>query len=611
MKYFMSKKCAVLCCTAVLLGVLSTCSTDIPNTDNTYASVKIKVLDSVCGSPITEDSALTVFEARKHSIKYDTIPVVNGEAELSLKKNRAYDFRLKGEKNKLAASVIENYFIDEKNMQLVSMIQREPLHGAETEAPRVKTVLLNDKPFSDGDFWFSTFTQQMILKVVFSSPVRPIQSVPSNGNFGCSFAVGSSPSARNGIAEVSPYCVKEPDGSWECTAVFTLDEISFRNSIDTLVITAYDFVGNRVEKHINSVTFSERRPAYRTIDGASIQGFRVEMHRFPVSLRLFGEESEASATTYRHQGASNSSSHEVILWFSIKDYVNRDLPIRGFDIYRRRQGSPKWILVQKKQYAKDYSGPQNLSPAFKAYKGFHTGYDTDSSLEEDVTYEYKIAAFTDTDHYLESPVGTARLLPANTIELESPADNGFVKKSALDDLSFSFRITNPSLWENKIADFFSFGLRVTRKDSDKEVVFAGDISVDLKAEEGKRLTFKTSIGNQFTDLDFKDLKQRGFIDSDVQESDYLSYKDGIITIKPEYLKAQIFNHPKFQSKTFETGVTYCWDIYDWGKDPIENYDDEPAVFAAIWGNNTSESFANGLRYASSANGGFYFKITDE
>ena len=96
MKYFMSKKCAVLCCTAVLLGVLSACSTDIPNSDNTYVSVKIKVLDSVCGSPITEDSALTVFEARKHSIKYDTIPVVNGVAEISLKKNRAYDFHLKG-----------------------------------------------------------------------------------------------------------------------------------------------------------------------------------------------------------------------------------------------------------------------------------------------------------------------------------------------------------------------------------------------------------------------------------------------------------------------------------------------------------------------------------
>lgn len=610
MKYFMSKKYTAFCCIAVLLSFLSACSNELPP-DGTYAYVKVKVLDSVCGEPITENSVLNIYDAGEHSSKYGNISVVNGEASFALKKNRSYDFRLKGEKNKLAASVIENYFIDEKNMQLVSMIQREPQHGAETEAPSVESVLLNDNPFEDGGFWYSAPSQNMILKVVFRSPSRPIQSVPSNGNFGCSFAVGSSPSARNGIAEVSPDCVKELDGSWTCTAVFTLDEISFCSGVDNLVITAYDFAGNRVEKHINSVSFTERRPAARTIEGATIKGFRVEMHRFPTSLRLFGAEEEAGALPYRGQGTGTSSSHEVILWFSIKDYANRDLPIRGFDIYRRKQGESKWVSVQRKQYAKDYSGPQNLSAAFKAYEGFHTGYDTDSSLEEGVTYEYKISAFTDTEHSLDSPVGTARLLPANTIELESPADNGFVKKSALDDLSFSFRITNPSLWENKIADFFSFGLRVTRKDSDKEVVFAGDISVDLNAEEGERLTFKTASGNEFRDRDFKDLKRGGFIASDAQESDYLSYKDGIITIKPEYLKAQIFNHPKFQSKTFETGVTYCWDIYNWGKDPVENYDDEPAVFAAIWGNNTSESFANGLRYASSANGGFYFKITDE
>ena len=104
---------------------------------------------------------------------------------------------------------------------------------------------------------------------------------------------------------------------------------------------------------------------------------------------------------------------------------------------------------------------------------------------------------------------------------------------------------------------------------------------------------------------------RGLVAPDLSESDLLTYKDGVVTIHPKYLNTSVFNHPKYQSKTFKTGYTYCWDIFNWGKHPDETYDDEPAVFAAIWNDNTSESFANGLRYASSANGNFYFKITDE
>ena len=612
MKYFMSKKHTAFCRIAVLLSILASCSTGLSNFNENYASVKIKVFDSVCGEPIKEPSVLSVYEAGKNSLIYDNAAVVNGSVNLVIKKKQCYDFRLKGEKNKLSASVIENYYIGEENSQLITMIQREPQHGAETEAPSVTSVLLNGEVFTDGGFWYTnTSTQIMVLKVEFRSPVRPIQSVPSNGNFGCAFAVGSSPSARNSIAEVAPVCVQEADGSWKCTATFSLDEISFNSGVDNLVITAYDFAGNRVERHINSVSFTERRPATRTIQGASVQGFRVEMRRFPESLRLFGAEEESGAMNDMRYATANTSSHDVVLWFSIKDYASKDLPIRGFDIYRREQGKTNWVSVQRRQYARDYSGPQNLSPAFKVYEGFHSGYDTDSSLEEGVTYEYKISAFTDTEHCIESPVGTARLLPANTIMLESPADNGFVKKSELDDLSFSFRITNPSIWENKLANFFDFGLRIARKDSDKEIVFAGKITVDLNAEEGERLTLRTAQGNQFSDIDFKELKVRGLVAPDLSESDLLTYKDGVVTIHPKYLNTSVFNHPKYQSKTFETGYTYCWDIFDWGKHPDETYDDEPAVFGAIWNDNTSESFANGLRYASSANGNFYFKITDE
>ncbi|MGP1458033.1 MAG: dentilisin complex subunit PrcA [Treponema sp.] len=628
------KRCAAFCGASVLADIVLSCSvgTGTAQLDGTYAQVQVKVLDSVGGEPLSGTTTLTVYEAGTKNARYSRLSVENGSATLVLQKKQRFDFCLEGEKDKRAASTVENYYVKENEpLQTLTMFQREPQRGAQTLAPTVESVLFNGKPFADGGMWKSEPAQKTTLQVVFRAPSRVIQQVPNIDNFGCAFAIGNSATSRNSVAQVSPACEQNADGSWKCTALFSFDDISLSNETNTLVITAYDVAGNRVERHINSVQFKEQWPALKTLSGAKIEGFRVEMHRYPYSLRLFSDETPNRFPFYELQAeapdgaqfASASTSHNVILWFRVKDYASQDLPIRGFNIYRRKQGTTPWIFIDRKQYAKDYSGPQNLSPQFQAYRGFHQGYDTSSSLEEGVTYEYMVSIFTDTNNHLESPIAPACLLPANTIALTEPSDNGSVKKSALNDMRFSFKLTNPEIWEKKLADYFSFGLLITQKDSVSQIVFAGKITADLKAPAGELLSLQFANGNQLLELTLKELKQRGWVDQSLTEDDLLTYKDGVVTIQPKYLQIKGFNHPQYQNIEYKTGYTYAWDIFNWGKKPADAYDDEPAVFAAIWRSHdkdgkiipsplsTSESFVNGLRYAASSNGQFYFKIADE
>ena len=591
------------------------------------AAVTVNVLDSIGGVFLLEPTQLTVYKAGTTVIAYGPVTVTNGTAQLYLPKDHCYDLHLSGKKDKLAASVIENYWIRSEKAQTVTMIQRTVQIGALTQAPSIQSVTLNGVPFQDGGVWAGTKDQTMNLDIVFRSPSRAIQARPSDTNFGCAVGIGSAPSSRNSIASVSPVCTRESDGSWKCVARFSFDKISFQDEFNDFIITAYDVAGNRVERHINSIEFKERRPGLQTMVGARIQEFRVEMRRFPHSLKLFNLPEQSKIRPFGitpHNGESNT--YEVLLYFQIKDTASQDLPIRGFNMYRRIQGQSEWTYIGRMQYAADYTGDQNPPPGLYSYKGTHLGYDTDPALEEWVTYEYKVAPFVDSRQHLDSPTATACLLPANTIYLENPADNGKVKKSELNNLSFSFRITNPAIWDNRLADFFTFGLLITEKTSDQNVVFAGKISVYLKESAGNRLRLQYTMSGNPKEYSFKELQKRGKIPAGAVEDDFISYANGTVTIKPAYLNNKAFNHPAFKNNTFQSGVTYAWDIFDWGKDAKSPYDDEPAVFTALWpskdanGNiipppterlSSSDSFANGLRYAGSLNGQCYFKVTDE
>lgn len=625
--YSFFKSAAALCCIGVLISMLTACPNGQTQTQpqQKHAVVTVNVLDSVGGVPITEPTILTIHKAGSTSSNDERVQVINGTTQLKLLKNQRYDLRLKGKENGRAASVIENYWVRTMDVQTITMIQRTIQVGAQPEAPSIQSVTLNGKPFEDGGVWAGTTSQTMQLKIEFRSPSRAIQARPTDTNFGCAVGIGSSPSFHNNIATVSPVCERDTDGSWKCTATFSFDKISFPDEVNNFVITAYDLAGNRVERHINAIEFNERRPGLKTMEGASIQGFRVEMHRYPHSLKLFTLSEQQGAQPrgiLPHNG--ESTTHEVLLWFKVKDSAEQDLPIRGFYIYRRQRGQPNWTLVGRKQYAADYNGEQD--ERYPSYKGVHLGYDTDPSLEEGVTYEYKVRPFIDGSHSLDSPTATARLLPASTIALISPADNDAVKKSELDNLSFSFRITNPDIWDNRLADYFSFGLLITEKASTQNVIFAGKVSVYLNAAAGNRLGLQYAVSGNPKEYSFKDLQERGLIPESAVEDDFISYRNGIVTIHPRYLKTAAFNHPLFKDAKFTTGCTYGWDILDWGKDARNISDNEPAAFTAVWlskdadGNeipypteplSSSESFVSHLRYPGSLNGQCYFKVIEE
>ncbi len=572
----------------------------------------LTVLDSVGGSRISEPTELSVYDPAGK--KLYSQKVVDGKAALPLLQNKSYTFKLAGKRNKLAASAVENYrFKSDKAVEIV-MFQRTPQKEAPTIAPTVLTVQLNGGILQDGGI-FSAGVGKM-LSVTMNTPSRAIRSSPQNRNFGCAFAIGTVPSALNNIAATDTACERLEDGSWRCTANFKLDTLEPTNETADLIIVAYDVAGNRIERHINDVSFQQNYPAQYNMNGVKIENFSVEIARHPQTLGLF------QAGMEKQEG--RSTSVEAKLLFRVKRY-DTNLAIRGFDIFRRQQkagqqAGQNWVLVGRKKYNGEFAGITKVPQGNEQYLGTHEGYDTDPTLTEGVTYEYKVKIYTDSTQSLESPIATARILSAFTIHLESPTDNSAVKQSDTENLEFSFKISNPSVI--KAADYFTFGLLISEKSANSTVVFAGKARIMLKEKDPQRKLYFLYL-NKYHPLDY--LQEKKVIPKNITADSLLTLDEatGTVTLKKTFLRTKVFNMAKnAEEVAFRTGLTYNWDIIDWGKDAAAWRDDQPAAFTAAWptrsANGTvlpestsySDSFANHQHSYSAINGKVFFKVTD-
>ncbi|MGP1575894.1 MAG: dentilisin complex subunit PrcA [Treponema sp.] len=577
-----------------------------PHTDGS-SRISIEIVDSVCGTLIREDTVLSIYDSETQQQVLDPITISHGKETLSLLKGKCYTFKLAGKRNRLAASTLENYAVT-KDTQNLTLIQRVPQMGSAVEAPSITDITLNGRTFTDNQHCSND--AGTVLQVVFRAPSRAIQPAPKAGNFACAFGIGSSASAYSKVRETTPVCEYNPDGSWTCTARFPLENIPFLPTQETLTITAYDLAGNRIERHINNVTFKNNLIGGAYVpDSISIQDFQVEMIRYPHSLRLFAAQEHALRSFGLQPHDGRSTSYETKLWFSVK-HLGANVPITAFEIYRRDKGQESWERVQRKQYTSKYSGADTAAGFPPSYKGKHLAYDT-TPIEEGKEYEYYVKVFIDKDHFITSPIGTVRLLPACTIRLVSPADNTVVKKSELKALSFTFQLTNPALWEKEQARYFDFGILITERTAEDKKIFAGKMTIALNADTGKRLSIRLSDKKDYR---LSKLKEKGILPESITEDDIVSYHNGYVTLKPAYLVQQLNNTNTIPE--FKSGHTYSWEIFDW------EYN-EPARFVAVWftkdwnGNSltkaklhTSESLANRLRSAGSLNGHFYFTVTD-
>lgn len=570
----------------------------------------LTVLDSVGGSRISEPSEVTVYNASGRKLYSKSVS--GGRAELRLLKDNLYTIKLAGRPNKLAASAIENYKFRSAVPIEITMYQRSPQREAPTIAPTVHSVELDGRSLKDGSEFITTFRKT--LRVEFKAPARAIRSSPQNQNFGCAFAIGSVPSFFNNIAATDALCQRAADGSWHCTADFKLDSFEPADETADLIIVAYDVAGNRIERHINDVQFKQKSPAWYDMQNVTIENFAIEMSRHPHSLGLF--------ETGMPKQEGRSTSVEAKLHFRVKRH-GTDLAIRGYDIFRRQAEAGQsadmgWQLVGRKKYNGESAGITKTAQGQEKYLGFHTGYDTDPLLEEGILYEYKVRIYTDTTHFLDSSIATARILPAFTIHLESPADNSAVKQSDSDNLEFSFKISNPQVI--KTADYFTFGLLISEKSSNSTVIFAGKARIMLKEQQPQR---RLSFFHNTKYYPLSMLQEKGIIPKTLAADSLITLEGDTVTIKKAFLHTKEFNMAKNAAQVkFDAGVTYNWDILDWGKDAAAWRDDEPATFTAEWPTRAangallpdvksfSDSFANHLHSYSAINGKIFFKITD-
>jgi len=128
--------------------------------------------------------------------------------------------------------------------------------------------------------------------------------------------------------------------------------------------------------------------------------------------------------------------------------------IRGVELYRSTDGT-NFTKVSTTQY-----GSLN-----KGSSGVYTIYDLDPSLVENVTYHYKVRAFTTNvtnngGFSLESAAVPSQFLPPFTTPLLSPAQSAVSMTKAP---KFTFGITNPKLWDANVSDYFQFFLYIKDK----------------------------------------------------------------------------------------------------------------------------------------------------
>ena len=314
-----------------------------------------------------------------------------------------------------------------------------------------------------------------------------------------------------------------------------------------------------------------------------------------------------------------SSSYRSIMIFNLvnKDDDQQNIPIIGFDLYRRKAGTNgNFERVSRTIYGR-----------LEAKR--HQGFDTDSRLEENGEYEYKVIAYN-ASHTVESPVLTMKVMESFTYELAAPAKHALLTKTEAQNISYMCRVSNANLLKKENADRFNSGLLVL--DGQGEALF------------GSRFRYyynrKYKNGNSGPDL-LIDIVQQGKVYSRISYQDVLkgplaqagisSLEDlikvdsatGEITLTPVFTKIGIFNvEPYTAGRPLEytAGTTYQWDMQDWGKNAYSLNDDTPMLIIKDY-EYTNPDGSTGLvqtqtkgntgsNGANAINGRFTFTVTE-
>lgn len=465
--------------------------------------------------------------------------------------------------------------------------------------------------------------------VEFTSKVGAVEDVAWNG-FGAKLGIGGVPTSYAGIDGVYTPDNTPGDGIFTSEYVFDIERAAMPNGDTEFIIVGYDVANNRVEKRI-PVKFS-KTPAAAPLSNAKFGRVFVIMERVPFTNNTFSTEPGqglvqlGSGHEVMPQALNpiegHNSSYVAAFVFSVVDKTTptTSVPIMGFDVLRREKGStdaPKFVSRTH------YNEPKTETrPGW----GVHQGFDTSSELEEGKEYEYEIEAFTATET-LKSPVLTGKVMEAFTYSLKTPENRKKISAAEAANMSYSCTISNKKLLTKEEADWCDLGLLIL--DGQGQPVFGSkfryvfdgvtvgigggsttgpDLLIDTIgfASGGvRRLSYKQHLAATPQILSY--LQSHGI--NNLNDLITVSSSTGIITITDKFLKIAQFNVVAGTPMEYQAGVSYQWDIQDWGDNAYGLNDDRALRIVKMYDSNQSRTMGNNSSSGSNAvNGRFTFVI---
>ncbi len=606
-------------------GTLKIAVTDNAEVTKTYilhftsqtptSTVEVKVFSAV-GQSVVAGTKVSAYEAGTPTAIETKTSDENGACTFTLETGKFYDFVAKMPGR--CASRVQNYYVLGADGEKLQMVQRVGTVGEKHEAPRVIDVKLQydgetPSELKPGDTLEGSkirTTSKLIVR--FDLPSKLIgMGEGSNGNFNIACEVGRSATAlSNFITSNLSNTTADLEGFY--TAEISLKNAGIPNGKDTLFITAYDTAENRVDYRL-PLNFLAKTDAAIDLTGASIEHFYINTQRYPRPLNTFGTPRRDSfdrtlgnpshddlVTTFGVPKHDNrETSFRTLMTFWVKDKNGKDLPISGYEIYRRvyEEGAgpfENWKRVATKLYNGPNKGYQTSDPN-NIFVGRHWGNDTDNDLTEMTVYQYKIVAFTDNKNRIESPIATTALYPAFNLKLVSPSDNGMIRLNDIKNTEFKFKLSDTRLWDAKYSDSFTFGLIVSEKSNLATVPYCVKLRYNFNAVDDERLSFSDwdSKAKKAYWRTLKDLKTEWLDDTHdyavpgtIRVEDLISFdkSSGVVTIKAALLNRGYFNswNRKAFGDAMEAGANYQWDVQDYGDNAGSVKDDVSASFLKEW-----------------------------
>ena len=387
-------------------------------------------------------------------------------------------------------------------------------------------------------------------------------------------------------------------------------KFNFPSGVFDLVLVAYDVAGNRLERHqLVSIEacrmFEGQNPGFDTDDDSrkvKFENFRVSMFRWPIKMNIFENKEHFENlfgmpwTEYTPPDGQGDAIKTPSTYIVIgRGFIADDLDvvnIAGVDLYRR-------CVDDNTPFKKVGSTiPQFRASAFGSM-------DTDFTLEEGKTYQYKMVAFVDEGSSLETeylaevkvppsflyfldsikvegqgggvPNGTVYKYNANKIDKDIPMlkTKKYPKNTPDKDkerikIDYSARVSTPKLWDKDYADEIEFGMTLYTRNG--EVVFASKCAVVFDDDEGEVLLVYLPLMGKYATL--RELIDMKIIPRHYTMEDLVTFnkETGVLTIKDKYLRVEAFNWGQLYGGTatfnYEAGNTYYWDIVNWGRIPV-------------------------------------------